>query len=268
MPPGTPVPPASRVDNRIVHRRAERAPPQSQPGCVWTCADIGSDQPGRKRPLVHGSGGSISHPPDRWWRPGCERHIDGKFPRRLLPHVSVGSGNVLADRRDHWSDPIRQCIRQYRSHAPCRYRSQCRYYYAYAVPTNGTTTQGGIYVDYMSVNSGSPVNLATIPEDSVSAEPGSGGTAATCSISATSSGGTCYLGIERRIAPDGSEQLEAYYGTDGTTWSAIWGSNVTLPSSSPLYGTANAGIAVTSNSSTNSSTATSPTLFSHLADLR
>ena len=53
------------------------------------------------------------------------------------------------------------------------------FYYAYVVGTNGTTLQGGIYVDYMSANGGSPTNLAMIPV-SGQALPGSSSAAATC----------------------------------------------------------------------------------------
>ena len=126
------------------------------------------------------------------------------------------------------------------------------FYYAYVVGTNGTTLQGGIYVDYMSANGGSPTNLAMIPV-SGQALPGSSSAAATCNAGGSA---TCKLGIERRTAPDGSKQLEAYWATSGSSdWRAIWGSMVTLQSTDALYSGGNVGLAATSDTSGSSSTA-------------
>ena len=125
------------------------------------------------------------------------------------------------------------------------------FYYVYAVPTNGTTLQGGIYVDYQSANGGTPVNLAFIPE-TTSTYPGNSGNANTCLTGTTA---TCYLGIERSDPPWRNPQIEAYFSSDGSHWQAIDGSNVTTHGDSPLYNAGYIGVASTSDSYGNASTA-------------
>jgi hypothetical protein len=113
-------------------------------------------------------------------------------------------------------------------------------YYVMAVGTNGTTKQGFVAADFTSSNSGSPTNLALIPESSA-AVPGSTGTAATCSTGTTA---TCYLAVERRNGPDGTQQLEGFWSSDGSHWQGIAGSGVTISSSSPLYNAGDIGVAL------------------------
>ncbi len=79
-------------------------------------------------------------------------------------------------------------------------------YYVYVVGTDQTGgLQGGIYVDYTAASGGTPVQEAMLPV-SGSATPGSGYAAATCKAGGSAN---CYLGIERRTAPDGTRTLEA-----------------------------------------------------------
>jgi len=126
-------------------------------------------------------------------------------------------------------------------------------YHVYVVGTDQTGgLQGGIYVDYTAAGGGTPVQEAMLPV-SGSATPGSGYAAATCKAGGSAN---CYLAIERRTAPDGTRTLEAYWSKDGSHWQAIAESSVTLHPGDALYSGGDAGVAVTSDTSGSSSTAT------------
>ena len=222
-------------------------------GCPWTCVDIGSDSPAGSAAYT-GSGNQLSTLTLTGGGNGVNTTVTSNSTEGFYYTYQAESsdfaltGKITGQTQNgsHY-DNTGMMLRAGTG-------SNKAYYYAYTIPTTGSTTQGGIYVDYLAANGGTPTNLAIVPE-SGSTNPGNSGLAASCETPGSASGGTCYLGIERRTGPDGTEQLEAYWSQDGTHWQAIWGSNISLASNSPLYATGDAGVASTSSYSGNSSTA-------------